>query len=221
MRRTCPLALLAVGALAGCGADGPSRQRAAVPTRAGDSAVEIVSDSLFYVVLDDGDTVVFEDTVAGSPSADRDYTFEGTVDPLGSVLVHVLYWEGSGYYLVLLNSGDTVRLDAPPLLSPDGKRFATVSRDLEAGYDPNRLRIYRVAEDNVVLERSLEAEGGQWGPSAAEWMGSDTVRFLRNVHEWGRDVRCTLTPVRLVRRKGRWRIDSLDVPSRTVSGRCP
>lgn len=230
----CCMALLVGGAALGCGDGGASRdtgqdtagaeRRTAAAesgARPGPPAVEVVSDSLFLVTLTSGETVRFEDTLAGDPSADRDYAYERLIPELGGVLIHVGYWEGHAYYLLRRGTGDTIRLDSPPIFSPGETRFATVSRSLVSGYDPNRLRVFQATGDSITPEHTVEPGETLWGPSDARWVGEDTLRFVRNRPHREQDARCTVTPMRLVHGGDGWRLDSLEGRSREVAGPCP
>lgn len=220
--------------LVGCGSnDGEavrgvdSGEGAARSARA-ESSVERISDSVFVVRLANGSAVRFADTLRGTPRG-RHWTYEGTVEEIGAVLIRAAFYEGSAYLLLNGTTGDSTWLAAPPVFSPDRRRFLTASIDLEAGYAPNRIRIYRASREMVASEWTLEAEGTEWGPSDARWLSGDTVRFVRNVQEFGSAVveetggpfRCASTPVQVVRSASDWRIDSAFVaPSETVAEPC-
>lgn len=234
MRYACCMALIAGGAALGCGdggapgdagqdAGGAERRTsgAEAGARPGSPAVEIVSDSLFLVTLASGERVRFEDTIGGGPDSDRDYAYERLIPELGGVLIRVQYWEGNAYYLLRRGTGDTIRLDAPPILSPGETRFATASRSLVSGYNPNRLRVFRATGDSITLEHTVEPGGTLWGPSDARWVGEDTLRFARNRPHGGLGARCTVTPMRLVHGGDGWRLESLEGRGREVSGPCP
>lgn len=199
------LALCLFIPLSGCGAE--------------ESHVQIESDSSFTVTLTNGERVRFTDTLRAEP-AGRDYSVEGVIEEIGAVLVHVQFWEGHAYLLFQRTSGDTTWIDSAPIFSPERDRFLTASMDLEAGYLPNRVRIYRASADTIELEWSLESEGMEWGPSAAEWMSDDAVRFIRNVPQWRPEFRCVRTPMTVVRSGDGWQIQAVGEASDTIASLC-
>jgi len=130
------------------------------------------------LTLFSGAEMRLQDVRAGSYETDRVYSFHGYLEPIGSFLIHVLLWEGDGYLLIDTQSGAQHWLDAPPLLSPNGQRFLTASMDVMAGYNPNRVQIYRVVTGSIELEWSLEP--GDWGPAEAAWLDNQTIRVVRS-----------------------------------------
>jgi putative membrane protein len=119
-----------------------------------------------------------QDVRGESYETDRVYSFHGYLDTIGYFLIHVLLWEGDGYLLIDAPSGAQHWLDAPPLISPNGQRFLTASMDVMAGYNPNRVRVYKVMPGRIELEWSLEP--GDWGPTEATWLDNQTIRVGRS-----------------------------------------
>lgn len=141
------------------------------------------------------------------------YTYREFIPEIGYHLVHAHLYEGTGYLLVSHRTGDMVRIQAPPIFSPDGNRFATASEDLESRYNPNEIQIWRIGENAIVLEWSLEPAGnpvviapGAWGPKNLRWISPTEIRVQKVTFDpdtftrtEGEDV-----AIRLVR--GRWRV---------------
>ena len=132
--------------------------------------------------------------------------------PIPGLPIEVLaldYYEGGQYLAVHRESGDTTYLDALPLAAPDGGWVLTASADLEAGYAPNRLTIYRVTSDG--LELAWREETGDygatdsWGAVEARWLDSATVAFerLRADPNGPADIRGS---GRVEYREGEWRM---------------
>jgi len=107
------------------------------------------------------------------------YRYHGPVEALRSHLVSVGFYEGGGYLLVDRETGEQTHLLSPPVPSPDGKRFATTSLDLEAGHDPNGIEVWRFGETGPRLEWGLEG-GESWGASEPVWRGPDVLEFTRH-----------------------------------------
>ncbi len=141
------------------------------------------------------------------------YTYREFIPEIGYHLVHAHLYEGTGYLLVSHRTGDMVRIQAPPIFSPDGNRFATASEDLESRYNPNEIQIWRIGENAIVLEWSLEPAGNPvvmtpdaWGPKNLRWISPAEIHVQKVTFNpdtftrtEGEDV-----VIRLVR--GRWRV---------------
>lgn len=131
------------------------------------------------LTLGSGAELRLQDVRLGSYETDRVYSFHGYLDLIGYFLIYVLFWEEDGYLLIEAQSGAQHWLDALPLLSPDGQRVLTASLDLVAAYHPNRVRIYKVVPGRIELEWSLELGGS--GPTEAEWLDNQTIRFVQRI----------------------------------------
>ena len=105
------------------------------------------------------------------------YVYYGYLPALRSHLVEVQLYEGGGFVLVSAATGRLLELDDRPVIAPGGLRFATASWDTEAGYNPNRAQIYRLAGDSAVLE--WQVEPSSWGPTDVLWINESTLTFHR------------------------------------------
>lgn len=130
------------------------------------------------ITLADGRTLILADDTTQGDSYVR-HTYRGRVRGMPFQLVQQGYFEGQSYLLVHDTTGGKIRVDAPPVVSPDGRRFVTASMDLEAAFDPTRLMVWRIEGDTAITEFSLEPD--EWGPSAPRWRGADTVEFTANL----------------------------------------
>jgi hypothetical protein len=161
-----------------------SRSGPALVLRLGEGTVEMVDDTT------DTDAYVR-------------HRYVGRVPGLPFHLVHLSNIEGQAYLLVHESTGRTTAVDAPPLASPDGRRFVTASMDLAAAFDPTRLAVWRMDGDTARLEWAIEPEG--WGPAEPRWQGSDTVAF--RAHHLGADPSAVgVSPGLLVRNEKHWQL---------------
>ncbi|HEX7241864.1 MAG TPA: hypothetical protein VF263_16400 [Longimicrobiaceae bacterium] len=106
------------------------------------------------------------------------YLYQGYLRDVGYHLVQVGFYEGGAYELVSAESGDRTQVAALPVVSPDLRRFVTASVDLEAGYVPNGLQVWRLTPAGPRLEWGLDG-GDTWGASGASWRGPGTVEFVK------------------------------------------
>lgn len=143
------------------------------------------------------------------------YVYHAFLPAVAYHVVHVLLYEGTGYQAVNHMNGDVVNVHGPPVVSPDGRRFATASEDLEAGYNPTAIQIWRLDAQGAVLEWTLEpgdgtrsAEDDPWGPHDLRWVTPTEIRVRQvrfdietNVRRVGGEVVIRLT-------NGEWRVSN-------------
>ncbi|NLI76820.1 MAG: SH3 domain-containing protein [Candidatus Riflebacteria bacterium] len=128
--------------------------------------------------LKNGKTATFTDNPSAEETAELFY-FRGHLKEAGFFLLHRVSWEFSNYLLVNETSGARVPLDENPVFSPSGQRFVTACLDLEAGFVPNGLKVYRVAKGQATLEWSTSPK--EWGPSEPRWQGENTILFQKTL----------------------------------------
>jgi hypothetical protein len=109
----------------------------------------------------------------------------------GYFLVSARRWEGHGYVLVHQATGDLLSVQSIPVVSDDGDRFVDLSLDLEAGYLPNYIRIYRLQQDGQKLEWSKSFPDS--GPSDAVWLDSRRLIFVENRISQAHEARFGIT----------------------------
>ena len=208
------LALVSASALGaqspGAGADGPARafyatrereyaaERRAIAHAAGRVAR---AGGQLRLRLGAGRTVVLVDSIVDG-GGHRHYLYRGRRAGLGVHVVELSYYEGGTHLVYHERTGQEETVPGPPLPSPDGRRFASASIDLEAGYDPNRLEIWRVEPSGLHRELVVDGEDA-WGPDSVRWVSPSVVRFTRVVLEQPDMARRTSTR-RLVRTGARW-----------------
>lgn len=103
------------------------------------------------------------------------YSYLGTLPKPRFHVIWTQYYEGSSILLVHAKTGKTYFVDDIPTPSPDGRRLAVASLDLEAHYNPNSLEILRADGDQLVSEWRLEPDG--WGPGLPTWQAPGLVSF--------------------------------------------
>lgn len=122
-----------------------------------------------------GDTTVFTDDQSEGDHT-VNYTYLGSVGA-GFDLVRIGYYEG-GTYMLVGATGDLTYVAGPPTFSPDSTRFASLSIDLEAEYEPNVLEIWRLEGHHPRLEIAIKSE--EWGPSDPRWFSASRLTFIQN-----------------------------------------
>ena len=129
------------------------------------------------LTLESGKQLVLTDADLRSEHR-RVYRFITIFPQTGYFLVQINAWEGRAYRMIHGSTGTMIQLDAVPIISPDMKRLVTTSLDLEAGYMPNRIQIYRI--EAVGIEQEWQKEFAGSGPSDAEWIDRETISYLEN-----------------------------------------
>ena len=112
---------------------------------------------------------------------DETYSFKGKLPNTEYFLFHYEYRSGevSGYFLVNERNGSQCSVPGKPILSPDGKRFATSCVDLEARYNPNSLTIFRLDKDSCRVEYSVEPTN--WGAIKVKWLNNSSIEYRKVV----------------------------------------
>ena len=165
--------------------------------------------------LASGRTVTLGDTLQEGGSHYR-AVYVGFRPGLGLHVIEQRFYEGGTYAVYHDRTGREATLPGPPVASPDGRRFLSASLDLEAGYDPNRLEIWRVEAAGLHCEAVIDGED-RWGPDSVAWIGPDAVQFARVALEQ-RTLDRRSTRERIVRSGTGWALQSS--PSRRLTNRC-
>lgn len=133
-------------------------------------------DTLF-LALETGDTTRLVD-FSGDHSDVIHYSYQDHWAEAGQFVVHKQYYEGSQHVLVDDSAGTRTALPDRPIPAPGGTRFAVLSLDLVAGYGPNVLQVWTLADGSP--RRVWETEPSQWGPTDGRWLDSTTLRFTQH-----------------------------------------
>lgn len=133
------------------------------------------------------------------------HTLVRVLDDIDAYLVAVHYYEGGAFLLVSRQTGKLTKIDVAPAISPDRRRLVTASWSGFAGYGADRLRIYELDGDSLLLEWEYEPEG-EWVIEKAGWLNDSTVMaFTRTFEDDLTPV--PLPPVTAVRADGIWRVE--------------
>jgi hypothetical protein len=170
-----------------------------------DANVARVNDQI-RITIPGQDTVVFTDTPRGVEDGHH-HVYRGVIKELDAYLVEIQLFEGRAFRLIDARSGLVSELDERPVVSPDAQRFITASWDTEAGYDPNRARIYRIDSTGLTIEWEISPE--RWGPDSARWDGNSRVIVRRAPGVAHPDSLSLRTPLIVTRVDGAWVVDSI------------
>jgi hypothetical protein len=165
--------------------------------------------------LASGRRVTLTDTLAEGDSHHR-LVYEGFQPALDLHVVAVSFYEGGTVLVFQDLTGQEKIIPGLPVASPDGRRFLSASIDLEAGYDPNRLEIWRVDQAGLHCEVALDG-AARWGPDSVRWAGPNAVEFTRTTLD-ARSLQRQGTLTRLVRVHNQWAFAS--GPTQRLTTRC-
>ncbi len=85
------------------------------------------------------------------------------------------YPEGGHFGWLNLSTGAYRRLPGYPLFSQKGDLVVLAEQDVEAGFSPNWLAVYRYAHGVLVPTHMVDTPN--WGPGAVRWVGPNTLRY--------------------------------------------
>ena len=121
----------------------------------------------------------------------------------GYFLVQVRGWESLVYLMINASNGEILRLSGIPIISRDLKRFVVTSLDLEAGYRPNRITVFRFEDEGIKQEWSKDYKAS--GPSDALWINNTAITYSENTSKDGGQT-LNKRPVNLQLKEGEWRM---------------
>jgi len=131
------------------------------------------------------------------------YQYNGALSNTEFHVVVIFFYEGTAYELVGPNGN--ARLVGFPLLSPDGHRVLSSSKDLYAAFNPNAVEIWNIERGLPRLEISIRSD--EWGPSDARWVDAQTIEFGQtSINDNGMEQ--TRTGARLQRISSNWSLVS-------------
>jgi hypothetical protein len=140
------------------------------------------NDRELQLKIASGSPVILRNTMSSSENR-KAYWFLTYFQQTRNYLVQVRGWEGFGYLMISASGGNMMPLADIPIISTDLKRCVVASLDLEAGYRPNRITIFRFVDKGVKQEWSKNYITS--GPSHAAWPDNRTVTFFENTTKDG------------------------------------
>lgn len=157
-----------------------------VAFKCGEGAVTRRGDTLVIALSGIGVVKRASDSTDGEHYVRYQYAgrMGGGSGPPAYHVLDVAHYEAAGIELINAATGDSVLIGGPPILSPDGSRFATTSENAESCEATSQLDIWRITGDKPVREFELPpfdcTRTHSWWPSDITWRAPDTVTFLRN-----------------------------------------
>jgi hypothetical protein len=92
-------------------------------------------------------------------------------------------YAGRDYVVVNLATGDTASVVGLPVSSPDGRRFALASTDVEGHELPNVVEVWRLTSGGVpVREYASDGRSSEvtaWGPDSVTWRDTTSLFFVQ------------------------------------------
>jgi len=117
---------------------------------------------------------IINDTTSDWPSR---FEYLGYLKSIDHYVLWQQHPEGNSIRLVNGRNGKANSVDDMPIVSPDRQRFLTASLDLESGFNPNRLVVWRLRSDTIVQEATFGAD--DWGADSVAWITTTAFRFSR------------------------------------------
>ena len=120
---------------------------------------------------------VVDDTASAQPTG---FFYLGVCSALGYYVLSAQYDEGSAVHLVNARTGWSVEIANLPTVSPDRRRFVTLSLGHER-YDPERVQVWLVQGDTLRKEWSLVPEYDD--PHDVRWLSNRSFEFAHSRFE--------------------------------------
>jgi hypothetical protein len=136
--------------------------------------------SLIFKLKNGGACELKDDDIAKSDAVR--YHFRNYYPDLGYFEVHAQYAEGNDYLLIDHMTGRSKHIIGPPVISPDRARFIAVSEDLESGYNPNQIQVFKMAGGKLAKE--MEFTPHNWGPRNPKWLGNDKITITKHSNQY-------------------------------------
>lgn len=144
-------------------------------------------DGSLTVRLLNGKALHFQDVPADSEGQNADdvvgYAVVKYFSDIKYALISLAYWEGNSYCLLNVANGAKTPVGGDAILSPDKRRIAVWNMDIEAGYSPNILGVYRISNKEPIQEFLVKPN--DWGAEAVAWKNSKTLEFSKTY--WSND----------------------------------
>jgi hypothetical protein len=106
------------------------------------------------------------------------YEFKSIMPEPGYVHIKGLHWEWTTDRFINIKSGAETYFWDNPVLSPNKQNLIAFSCDLEAGFMPNGIQLYKINADTIT--QVFEKEIDNWGPEEVKWE-SDTSLVIKRL----------------------------------------
>lgn len=108
-------------------------------------------------------------------------TFERYYPTNGYYSFRVQMFEGNAYRLINEKSGKQFFIRGRPFWSLNNKYMIAVVSDIDAGYSPNGLSLYK--NENNELQEVAWISPIDWGPKSAKWVSNDEILLKCDYYE--------------------------------------
>ncbi len=135
-------------------------------------------DSCWVISLANGKTTRLCDNTG--KKAHENYESYQLIDyhqPVGFYQFVVSHYEERENLLISAETGEKFLVWDYAFLSPDSQRFFVCSYDLEAGFAPNGMQVWKVKGNKLVKEFELQIPN--WGPVEPVWLNNKELLFKR------------------------------------------
>jgi hypothetical protein len=100
----------------------------------------------------------------------------GYIEQANILLVRIQYWEGNSHLVVDTENGYKKEIYGFPTFNKDFTQFVATDYDLEAGYNPNILGVYKKYA-SWRLEYFISPDS--WGSDSPVWIDDNNLTFTR------------------------------------------
>jgi hypothetical protein len=139
------------------------------------SIVKIFKDSI--LIRTASKNLVFRNDSSDSDSM-ATYEFKSIMPDPGYVHIKGFHWEWTTDRFINLKSSVETHFWDNPVLSPDKQKVVAYSCDIEAGFMPNGIQLFKINQDTII--NLFEKEIDNWGPEEVKW-GSDTSLVIKRL----------------------------------------
>lgn len=139
------------------------------------SLVKVYKDSIIVRTI--SKNVVYKnDSTFGESMVS--YELKSILPEPGYVHIKGLHWEWTTDRFVNIKSGVETYFWDNPVLSPNKQNLIAFSCDIEVGFMPNGIQLYKINADTItqVFEKEIE----NWGPEEVKWE-SDTCLVIKRL----------------------------------------
>ena len=161
------------------------------------------SNTVLVITPENGKTRSYP-TIDENSADDRSASVVGVLESFPLFIIAHYFGEGGDIELVNYLTGENFVISGQPILSPDKKRLLVFSEAVESNYLPNHLTIYRLVQNRLFEEATLNGDENpeqSWGPVEPKWNNASTITYQKKRFEANGEV---LTPVTLILRNDGW-----------------